>query len=56
MKQVTNVLYKITRKLGRAASISNDIDNILNGRVDRVVNKRIRRKAHQTLNKMLRKL
>lgn len=55
MKQITNVLYKITRKLGRIASISNDIDNTLNGRVDRVANKRIKRKAHQTLNKILRK-
>ena len=54
MSNLVNELYKATRKLGKTASVLNDIENISKGNIDRVVKKRIKREIHKELNKKLK--
>jgi len=54
MSELTSLLYSATRKIGKAASTLNDVENIANGHADRVVKKAIKREMHKNLNSILR--
>jgi hypothetical protein len=51
-KKTTNDLYKATRTLGKIASLSNDLDNLKEGRIDKVVKKRVKREIHKDIDKL----
>lgn len=54
MSKLVNNLYKITRQLGKTASVLNDVENISKGNVDKVVKKHIKREIHKGIDKKLR--
>ena len=54
MSKLVNNIYKLSRQLGKTASIRNDIENISKGNVDKVIKKRVRREIHKEINKKLR--
>lgn len=53
MKEITNALYDASRKIGKVASISNDINNIKEGNFDKVAKKHIKKEIHKNINKFL---
>ena len=54
MSKLVNELYKSTRKLGKTASVLNDIENISKGNLDKVIKKKVKREIHKELNKKMK--
>ena len=54
MSKLVNELYKATRKLGKTASVLNDIENISKGNLDKVIKKKVKREIHKELNKKMK--
>lgn len=54
MSKLVSDLYKITRKIGKTASVLNDVENLSKGKVDKVISKRIKSSLHSGLNKFLK--
>lgn len=54
MKNSTK-LYKLGFKFLSLASKANDLENIINGDVGKVVKRHLRKKAHKEVNKVARK-
>lgn len=52
MSKLVNMLYTATRKMGKTATVLNDLENISKGKVDKVVKKRVKRELHKSLNKL----
>lgn len=53
MKNIANNLYDASRKIGKVASITNDINNIKEGNFDKIAKKHIKREIHKNINKFL---
>lgn len=54
MSKITNNLFDLTRTLGKAASISNDIDNLKNGNIDKVIKKQVKKDIYKNIDKLLK--
>lgn len=54
MSKLVNELYKAIRKLGKTASVLNDIENISKGNLDKVIKKKVKREIHKELNKKMK--
>ena len=54
MSKLVNEIYKATRKLGKTASVLNDIENISKGNLDKVIKKKVKREIHKELNKKMK--
>jgi hypothetical protein len=52
---ISSILYEIGRTASKAGSLTNDAKNLKNGRVDKVLEKRLKREVHKNLNSILRK-
>lgn len=53
MKNIADNLYDASRKFGKVASITNDINNIKEGNFDKIAKKHIKREIHKNINKFL---
>ena len=53
---MTSLLYDLSRKIGKAASVSNDVKNVANGHPERILKKAVKREMHKNLNKILRNI
>jgi hypothetical protein len=52
-KKPSGKLYDITRKLGKIAQITNDVEDVATGKVDKVVKRHIKRSIRKKSNKTL---
>lgn len=53
--KLSRSLYKIARKIGKAATISNDIETLLSGDPKKIAKRAARKATWKTSNKLTRK-
>lgn len=51
-KKVTSQLYELSRTIAKVASMSNDADNLVKGRFDKIISKRFKRAVYKQTNKL----
>lgn len=54
MSKLVNGLFRLTRQLGKTASILNDVENISKGNVDKVIKKKVKREVHKEINRKMK--
>lgn len=53
LSDIASAGYGVARTAGKVGSVSSDVNNILNGRVDKVVKKNMKRMAFGDVNRAL---
>ena len=53
VEKVSRNMYDATRKIGKIAQVTNDIEDVVQGKTGKVVKRHIKRKARKEANKAL---